>query len=144
LLHKNIIEDAGKGELIDLIEETKNYIIKLLQSIKVESLNNFIFNDKIDIEDILKMQEVRFVEKYDTVAELLYKYMTILSQISKVKVYIISLSFLFLSESEINELLKYCLNNSLIMIFIEQELPKNIDTSNFQIFYLDDDIIIEK
>lgn len=139
-LHKKIVKEFAQSNQIFLMEKIKEEFNSLLINLKRESFINFCYNDEVEFDSFLKIYDIKFNEQITTPGELLNKYIDLLKEITKIKVVFISFAFYLLSQEEINELYKYCVQYSIALVFLEKEKPIEIPFVDYKSIYIDQSI----
>lgn len=120
-LHKNIIEEVAKKDLIIEFEEIKKEIKEWLKAVRKTTFIDFEFNDELEVKDILKLTKIKFSERENKITELFIKYLDLLNSITSTKILFISLSLYLLPENEIKMIIDHCTNIGITIVFIEKE-----------------------
>jgi CRISPR type II-A-associated protein Csn2 len=142
-LRKKIEKEISKTDLIFEVEKLKDNQVDLLKKIQKNTLINFEFNDEYELNDLFKFYGVKFYEEYDSLLELLIKYLQIIKDYSKTKVIFLVFAFHYFNFDEINEIIKFCIFNDIILVFLEYKTPlETISINDIQSIYIDNDIII--
>lgn len=119
-LHKKIIDVSSKTNLVLEIEQMSEFINKILLDIRKESLIEFDYDTNLNLADVLKIKEVKFFEKTYSFTELIIRYINLLSEMTNVKILVLSLALFLLPKVDIQEIVSCCKMNNISLIFIEK------------------------
>ncbi len=136
-LHKKIIKEIGKSDYIIQAEKIKTDMKAFLDDVKRETLIQFSYDSDVDMEQFLKVFDVKFSDWTETPAELLNRYLELLKEVSKVKVVFIFFAWYLLDCEQINMLVEYCWLHNYYIIFIEKDKPNHDSLDNFEVLHLD-------
>jgi CRISPR type II-A-associated protein Csn2 len=143
-LRKKIEKEIANTDLIFEIDKLKDEQIKLIRNIKENILVNIDYDEEQELTDLLKFYGVKFHEDYDSLCELLIKYLEILKDYSKIKVIFLVFALQLFNNTEINEIIKFCSYNGIILVFMEvKQLTDTEKLNAVREIYIDDEILIK-
>jgi len=123
-LHKSLSKHVILGDQFFEFDEIKNNIKNFLNELRKITLINFEYNDEdIAVEDFLKLYEIKYSDQNLLPSELLIKYIELIKEVMKLKIVIISFALYNLNKDEIDNVIRYCIQNNLLLIFLEREKP---------------------
>lgn len=123
-LHKSLSKQVILGDQFFEFDEIKNNIKNFLNELRKITLINFEYNDEdIAVEDFLKLYEIKYSDQNLLPSELLIKYIELIKEVMKLKIVIISFALYNLNKDEIDNVIRYCIQNNLLLIFLEREKP---------------------
>lgn len=123
-LHKSLSKQVILGDQFFEFDEIKNNIKNFLNELRKITLINFEYNDEdIVVEDFLKLYEIKYSDQNLLPSELLIKYIELIKEVMKLKIVIISFALYNLNKDEIDNVIHYCIQNNLLLIFLEREKP---------------------
>jgi CRISPR type II-A-associated protein Csn2 len=135
-LHKRIIKETAVLEFPKKVDDIHKKLMDLLEEIRAKTLVNFVFENDIGLEDILKWYNVRFAENEDDPINLIIKYMDIIKDIMKLKIVILFHACSYFTDIQIFNLYKHFQYQNLSVIFFERFKPE-FSTMNLNAFTID-------
>lgn len=138
-LQKRLIKEIFSQGIVDRFEEINRSISALLSDIRKSTLIHFTYDEEVGVEDIVKMYNVQYFDKYNNPYEMLYHYLDIVKDISKLKLLIIFHPLEFLNEDQLNELGQVCqFSNIYLLLFSKEKIVS--DKLNVSISVIDQDM----
>lgn len=123
-LHKSLSKQVILGDQFFEFDEIKNNIKNFLNELRKITLINFEYNDEdIAVEDFLKLYEIKYSDQNLLPSELLIKYIELIKEVMKLKIVIISFALYNLNKDEIDNVIRYCIQNDILLVFLEKEKP---------------------
>lgn len=137
-LYEKIREEINLSELLvennEICQNIEKYFLHIVDNIDVE----LTYKDKIDVTDILKMLDVKILEKYDDQTEKLIEYIRVNYELMNIKSFIFVGLHTFFNEYEIEKIYEFAEYNKVNIFLIENRQPEKM--SNYtQVKIIDKD-----
>ncbi|MDR1697751.1 MAG: type II-A CRISPR-associated protein Csn2 [Erysipelotrichaceae bacterium] len=142
LLYKDIVKNSMDSLFLDFNNIKKANLV-FMNEIKKNYSRMITYEDNVELDDLLKLYNVKFSSNYDSITMLLISYLEILFEISKVKVLFISFLIYLVPKEEIMEIIKYCKRENKYIVFLEKEKPDTFYDKIIETIYIDEDLILE-
>lgn len=117
-LQKKLSKEISNRSFVDSFDKINKDITSLLNEIRKATLIHFVYSEEIGVEDFIKMYNVQYFDKYNNPYEMLFHYLEVMKNISKIKLLILFHPLEFLSEDHLNELSAFCQYSSIYLICI--------------------------
>lgn len=137
-LYEKIKDEVNLTELLVenniICQKIEEYLLKVIDNIDME----ITYNDKIDVTDILKMLDVKIIEKYEDQTEKIIEYIRVYHELMGIKCFIFINLHTFFDEYEIEKIYEFAEYNKIDIFLVENRQPEKI--SNYtQVKIIDKD-----
>ena len=122
LLKKEILSSELLIEGNQIISYLENYILHVIQSMDWD----LVYSDKIDIQCLLKIAEIRFDDAQETLVEKILDYMRVSSKLLDMKCFVFVNLLSYLTEYEIEKFYEYVHYRKLCVLLLESRVPDTV------------------
>lgn len=125
-LYEKIRGELSLSELLvennQICQDIERHFLHIADSVDVELTHR----DKIDVTDILKMLDVKILEKYDNQTENIIEYIRVNHELMSIKSFIFINLHTFFDEYEIEKIYEFAEYNKINVFLIENRQPEKV------------------
>ncbi len=133
MLKREILSTELLIEGNQILSILENYMLNVVRSMEW----NLIYSDKMDIQSLLRIAEIRFEDTHETLVEKILDYMEISRGLLDIKCFVFVHLLSYLTEYEIEKFYEYVYYQKINVLLLENRQPNVINTFS-------DIIIIDK
>lgn len=138
-LYKKLTKEVTLSDSLFEFEGIKSKLIDFLINLRMKTLIDFTFSeDEFETEDVFKLFDLKYNDNKYKPAELLCKYIELLKEVIKLKLIFISFGLYNLEESEVNDLINFCILNGIHIVFLERNKP-TFDVKSIDYVYIENE-----
>lgn len=125
-LHEKLKKEIMSSELLletnKVLAALEEYALQIVQSMDFE----LTYSDKMDVQDILKLLNIHFDDKQETLLERIVSYIEIMYQLIGIRCFVFVHLLSYLTEYEMEKLYEYFQYQKLYILLVECNQPKDI------------------
>ena len=133
MLKREILSTELLIEGNQILSILENYMLNVVRSMEW----NLIYSDKMDIQSLLRIAEIRFEDTHETLVEKILDYMEVSRGLLDIKCFVFVHLLSYLTEYEIEKFYEYVYYQKINVLLLENRQPNVINTFS-------DIIIIDK
>lgn len=122
ILKREILSSELLIEGNQIISDLENYVLHVIQSMDWD----LVYSDKIDIQNLLKIAEIRFDDTQETLVEKILDYMSVSSELLDIKCFVFVHLLSYLTEYEIEKFYEYVQYRKLCVLLLESRVPDTV------------------
>lgn len=122
ILKKEILSSDLLIEGNQIISDLENYVLHIIQSMDWD----LVYSEKMDIQSLLKIVEIRFDDEQETLVEKILDYMAVSSELLDMKCFVFVHLLSYLTENEIEKFYEYVHYRKLCVLLLESRAPDTV------------------
>lgn len=122
ILKREILSSELLIEGNQIISDLENYILHVIQSMDWD----LVYSEKMDIQSLLKIAEIRFDDTQETLVEKILDYMKVSSELLDIKCFVFVNLLSYLTEYEIEKFYEYVHYKKLCVLLLESRVPDTV------------------
>lgn len=122
MLKKEILSSELLIEGNRLISDIENYVIQITQCMDW----NLSYSEKIDVQSLLKIAEIRFDDVQETLVEKILDYVKVSSELLDIKCFVFVNLLSYLTEYEIEKFYEYVYYQKICVLLLESRVPDTV------------------
>lgn len=122
ILKKEILASELLIEGNQIISNLEKYVLHIIQSMDWD----LVYSEKLDIQSLLKIAEIRFDDMQESLVEKILDYMRVSSELLDVKCFVFVHLLSYLTEYEIEKFYEYVHYRKLCVLLLESRVPDTI------------------
>ncbi len=122
ILKKEIVSSDLLIEGNQIISDLENYVLHIVQSMDWD----LVYSEKMDIQSLLKIAEIRFDDEQETLVEKILDYMKVSSELLNIKCFVFVHLLSYLTEYEIEKFYEYVHYRKLCVLLLESRMPDTV------------------
>ena len=121
-----LLKEILSSELLikgnQIVSAVENYVIQIIQCMDW----NLSYSEKIDIQSLLKIAEVRFDDVQETLVEKILDYIKISSELLGFKCFVFVNMLSYLTEYEVEKFYEYVYYQKICVLLLESRVPDTV------------------
>lgn len=121
-----LLKEILSSELLikgnQIVSDIENYVIQIIQCMDW----NLSYSEKIDIQSLLKIAEVRFDDVQETLVEEILDYIKISSELLGIKCFVFVNMLSYLTEYEVEKFYEYVYYQKICVLLLESRVPDTV------------------
>ncbi|MXP76349.1 type II-A CRISPR-associated protein Csn2 [Lachnospiraceae bacterium WCA-9-b2] len=119
LLKKEILSTELLVEGNRIISDLESYVINIVQGMEW----GLVYSDKMDIQSLLKLAEIRFDDMHESLVEKILDYMKVSCELLDVKCFVFVHLLSYLTEYEVEKFYEYVHYQKICVLLVENRQP---------------------
>ena len=105
-----------------IISDLENYVIQIIQCMDW----NLSYSEKIDVQSLLKIAEIRFDDVQETLVEKILDYVKVSSELLDIKCFVFVNLLSYLTEYELEKFYEYVYYQKICVLLLESRVPDTV------------------
>ena len=121
-----LLKEILSSELLikgnQIVSDIENYVFQIIQCMDW----NLSYSEKIDVQSLLKIAEVRFDDVQETLVEKILDYVKISSELLDIKCFVFVNMLSYLTEYEVEKFYEYVCYQKICVLLLESTVPDTV------------------